>query len=606
MLRALTHPNAILRVSILAIFTGLFAGIGAVAFRALIALFHNLMFLGSFSLTYDANVHTAPSPWGIGIIIVPVIGALIVTYLVKHYAPEAKGHGVPEVIDAIYYNSGIIRPSVALIKFIASAISIGSGGAVGREGPIIQIGAAFGSLVGQIIHMPKWQRFTLIACGASGGIAATFNTPIGGLMFAIELILPEISSRTIIPVALATGAATYVGRFFFGDFPAFTIPDFAMQSSSTLFAPGILAWLGFGVLLGVVSMIYIRALYGFENMFERIPGNDYTRHVLGMFLVGVTMYLLLRFTGHYYIQGVGYATVQDILRQMAFHPGFLLMLFVMKLLVTSLTLGSGASGGIFSPSLFMGASLGSAYAMVLGPLMPDAGLGVVGTAIIGMAGMVAGATGAVVTAIVMIFEMTRDYNVIIPLMITASVAYGIRRALLRDSIYTMKLSRRKHAVPEALQTNLHLMHTVRELLYIPVLRRPVDDPTPVQRLVRTFRQTPNILLLDGDRVAGLISASKLQHTAPGTHVADIATNGTADFITVRADDSLFDVFIRLRNARADMVLVTDREDEQTDPDEEVKADDVIGAMSWEQVANASGLPSSLRLRKGDTLPESTP
>jgi CIC family chloride channel protein len=590
MLRSLADSDALLRFSLLAILTGLVAGLSAAVFRALIALFHNLLFLGVFSLSYDANTHTPASPWGIAVILVPVLGALAVTYLVKHYAPEAKGHGVPEVIDAIYYHGGVIRPTVAVIKSLASAISIGSGGAIGREGPIIQIGAAFGSTVGQLIPLPRWQRLTLIACGAGGGIAATFNTPIGGLLFAIELILPEISSRTLIPVALATGAATYVGRLFFGDFPAFTIPALALHVPGVLSAAGMLAWIGFGVLL-VVSMIFIRALYGFEDMFERMPGNDYTRHALGMLLVGIMMYLLLRYTGHYAIQGVGYATIQDILQQLLLHPGFLLLLFALKLLATSLTLGSGASGGIFSPSLFVGATLGGAYALLLAPLIPGAHLDIAGTAVIGMAGMVAGATGAVVTAIVMIFEMTRDYNVIIPLMITASLAYGIRRALLRDSIYTMKLSRRGHNIPEALQTNLYLMHSARELLDVPMLRRAAADRTPLRKVLHARRRTPHILLVGDGRIAGLISADKVRRLDPDTGLSQLfATHGSSDFITVSADDSLFDVFIRLRDSRADIALVTVPGDADS---EKI----VIGALTWKQIAHASNLPDALRRRR---------
>lgn len=608
MLRPLTAPNAPLRFALLALLTGLVAGLGAVVFRALIALFHNALFLGTLSTSYDANVHTPPGPWGAGIILVPVVGALAVTYLVKHFAPEAKGHGVPEVIDAIYYHGGVIRPSVALIKSLASAISIGSGAAIGREGPIIQIGAAFGSTVGQYVRMPQWQRLTLIACGAGAGIAATFNTPIGGLLFAIELILPEISSRTLIPVALATGAATYVGRGFFGDFPAFTIPSLALHTTAGLPVTAAGIWLGFGVLLGVVSMIYIRALYAFEDMFERMPGNDYTRHMLGMLLVGIMIYLMLRFTGHYYLQGVGYATIQDILRQLLLHPGFLLLLFALKLLATSLTLGSGASGGIFSPSLFMGACLGGAYALLIAALFPHSDTTVVGTAVIGMAGMVAGTTGAVVTAIVMIFEMTRDYNVIIPLMITAAVAYGIRRALLRDSIYTMKLSRRGHSIPEALQTNLYLMHTARELLDVPLLRRPLDDPTPLRQLLRQRHQAPHILLQRDGGIAGLLSAAKLRRLDPNVSLAEtFSKHGTQDFIMVRANDSLFDVFIRLRDHHADIALVSadgksegegaeanaETNEAQTPP----RADEVLGALTWEQVAHASNLPGNLRQRK---------
>ena len=195
-------PLSPLRFWLLAIVIGLVGGCGAVVFRGMIAFFHNLFFLGKISCFYDANVHTPPSPWGPLIIFVPVIGAIGVTWLVQTFAPEARGHGVPEVMDAIYYNKSIIRPIVAVIKSLASALSIGSGGSVGREGPIIQIGSAFGSTVGQWLRIPAWQRTTLIAAGAGAGIAATFNTPIGGVLFAAELLLHEISVWTLVPVVI--------------------------------------------------------------------------------------------------------------------------------------------------------------------------------------------------------------------------------------------------------------------------------------------------------------------------------------------------------------------------------------------------------------------
>ena len=212
------------RLSLIAVVVGLITGFGAVLFRALIGFIHNVAFLGKFAVAYDASVFTPPSPWGALVILVPVMGGILVTFLITNFAPEARGHGVPEVMDAIYYKDGIIRPIVAVIKSLASALSIGTGGAVGREGPIIQIGAALGSTLGQIIRMAPWQRITLVAAGAGAGIAATFNTPIGGVMFAIELMMPELSARTFLPVALATGAATFVGRIFFGIHPAFNIP----------------------------------------------------------------------------------------------------------------------------------------------------------------------------------------------------------------------------------------------------------------------------------------------------------------------------------------------------------------------------------------------
>jgi chloride channel protein, CIC family len=167
------------RLSLIAIFVGIVTGIGAIAFRGLIGFIHNLFFLGRLSFFYDANSFTPPSPWGVFVILVPVLGALIVTLLVTKFAPEARGQGVPEVMDAIYYAEGRIRPVVAAVKSLASAVAIGTGSAVGREGPIIQIGASLGSTIGQIIPLAAWQRITLVAAGAGAGIAATFNTPIG-------------------------------------------------------------------------------------------------------------------------------------------------------------------------------------------------------------------------------------------------------------------------------------------------------------------------------------------------------------------------------------------------------------------------------------------
>lgn len=211
--------------SLLALIVGIVAGLGAVIFRGLIAGVHNALFLGRFALEYDANVHTPLSPWGPLVVLVPVLGAVGVAFLVKNFAPEAKGHGVPEVMDAIYYGGCNIRPVVALVKTLASAVSIGSGGSVGREGPIIQIGSSFGSTVGQLLRLPPWQRITLIASGAGAGIAATFNTPVGGVLFALEIMMHEVSARTLVPVVISTATATYIGQLFFGPHPSFVIPE---------------------------------------------------------------------------------------------------------------------------------------------------------------------------------------------------------------------------------------------------------------------------------------------------------------------------------------------------------------------------------------------
>ena len=257
------RAGGLLRLALLALLTGTITGFGAVAFRALIGFIHNALFLGQFSFRYDANLFTPVSPWGAGVILVPVLGSVVVTFLVTQFAPEARGHGVPEVMDAIYYKSGIIRPVVALVKsLLPRSLSEKAARPWGAQGPIIQIGAALGSTLGQTVRMAAGERIVLVAAGAGAGIAATFNTPIGGVMFAIELMMPEVSVRTFLPVALATGTATFIGRFFFGPEPAFQVPHLtpiAVDASSGL---SLCLYASMGAICGIArSRLHPRATF---------------------------------------------------------------------------------------------------------------------------------------------------------------------------------------------------------------------------------------------------------------------------------------------------------------------------------------------------------
>ena len=222
----------LLVLCLLALFVGVMTGIGAAALRALIGLIHNGFYNGVLSFRYNANILEGPSRFGDLLFFSPIIGGLIVVFLVQRFAPEAKGHGVPEVMDSIFYGGGNIRWQVAVIKSLASALSIGSGAAVGREGPIIQIGAALGSAFSQAIRLSHWQKVTLLSAGAGAGIAATFNTPLGGVLFALEILLPEVSNRTFLPVVIATGSATLLGRILIGPDPAFAVPRFSFRRPS--------------------------------------------------------------------------------------------------------------------------------------------------------------------------------------------------------------------------------------------------------------------------------------------------------------------------------------------------------------------------------------
>ncbi len=551
-----------LTLSLLAVGVGIVAGFGAVVFRGLIAVFHNVLFLGKLSYAYDANVHTAASPWGGFVILVPVVGALGVVFLVKNFAPEAKGHGVPEVMDAIYYNRGIIRPIVAVIKSLASALCIGSGGSVGREGPIIQIGASFGSTLGQILKTATWQRITMIAAGAGGGIAATFNTPIGGILFAVEIMLHEVSVRTLVPVSIATITATYIGRIFFGVHPSFVVPALETNYFHLTNPLSFIAYIGLGAILGLVSAVFIRSIYAFEDFFEgRVRGGYYVRHLSGMLIVGVIMYLMFRFFGHYYIEGVGYATVQDVLSGRLTPLYLLLLLFALKLFAVSLTLGSGASGGIFSPGLFMGATLGGAYGIGLGMLFPSLDIAPAAFGVAGMAGVIGGSTGAAMAAIIMIFEMTLDHNVIMPMTITVAVSYAVRRALTKETIYTLKLVRRGHYMPEALQANFHHLTPASEILTTSMVTVPVSMTMKdfSQVLFRDPEVAVYLLEEDGEVVSVLSwenALERLQRRSenPPRQLRDLDRQA---FVTIRGETRVIDIMRSLRHNRASFALVTE-------------------------------------------------
>ena len=545
-------------LSLLALVVGVVTGFGAVVFRALIGFIHNVLFLGQFTFHYDANVFTPASPWGPWVILVPVIGAVIVTFLVSKFAPEAKGHGVPEVMDAIYYGNGIIRPVVAVVKSLASAVAIGSGAAVGREGPIIQIGSALGSTFGQIIRMLPGERIILVAAGAGAGIASTFNTPIGGVLFAIELMMPEVSVRTFLPVALSTGTATFIGRMFFGNQPAFLVPPLAPLSVDASSALTLCLYALLGALTGVAAAAFVRGLHLLEDLFDKI-NERYTRHILGMLLVGILIYALQRGLGHYYVEGVGYATIQAILRDQMGVVWLLALLFVCKLLATSVSLGSGSSGGIFSPSLFMGATIGGAFAAGLLALHLPVPINVPSFAMVGMGAMVGGGTGAAMTAIAMIFEMTRDYDIVLPMILAVAMSLGVRRLLSRENMYTMKLFRRGHFIPKALHANMFLVRPAKEVMDTDVVQLPAEASFDAFLAAPENRgRMRHIAVTAGNRIVGVLRVNTAlrqvtSETPAGAKLGELASGA---YTIAHEDDIMAEVIQQIWRHNAVMALVT--------------------------------------------------
>ena len=568
-------------LSLLALGLGIVTGLGAVLFRDLIGLIHNLLFLGSLTVRYDANLFTPPSPWGAGVILVPVIGAVAVTFLVSNFAPEARGHGVPEVMDAIYYKGGRIRPIVAVVKSLASAIAIGSGAAVGREGPIIQIGSALGSTVGQIVAMTPGQRITLVAAGAGAGIAATFNTPIGGVLFAIELMMPEVSVATFLPTAIATGTATFIGRLFFGAQPAFAVPPLPPLSVDANAALTLALYALLGVVAGVAATVFIRALVFAEDQFERIE-NRHVRHIIGMLAVGLLIYGFFRGFGHYYVEGVGYSTVQSILTGQMTAGWLLLLLFAGKVFATSVSLGSGSSGGIFSPSLFMGATIGGGFAALLSMLPLPMPINIPSFALVGMGAMVGGGTGAVMTAVAMIFEMTRDYDIVMPMIIAVAFAVGVRRVLSRENIYTLKLYRRGQVLPKALHANMFLVRRARDVMDTDFVLVPAGTGFDAfLRAPENQGRMRYLLVTSGDRIIGVQRVNTALHhgleaAKTGLTLGDVANR---NFVIAREDDIVFDTIRRMWRRGAFMAVVVGKGGVP-------RARDVKGVISKEHVADS--------------------
>jgi len=406
---------------ILSVIVGVCAGLGAVGVRQLIRWITELSFGG-----YERFLEVLKTLPASRKILAPAIGGLIVGPIIYFFAKEAKGHGVPEVMLAVLMKDGKIRPRVAFVKAIASAISIGSGGSVGREGPIVQIGASLGSTVGQYFNLERRDIQTLVACGAAGGIAAAFNAPIAGALFSVEIILGDFGVAALSPIIISSVISTIVARHFEGNLVAFVVPPYTLNSPFEL-----LPYTFLGLVAGLVAILFIITLYYFEDWFENAPIPEYIQPMIGGFIVGIM--------GIYfpYVYGVGYESINGALHNQ--WPLYILILMIpMKILATSITLGSGGSGGIFAPSLFLGAATGGAVGVITHALFPQAA-SAGAYALVGMGAVVAATTQAPITAIIIIFELTQNYRVIAPLMFTCIISTLIATAIKRESIYTLKL-----------------------------------------------------------------------------------------------------------------------------------------------------------------------
>jgi len=463
---------------VLALVVGTGAGVGAVAFRYLI-----LVFTHAFSgyADYSAHGHAAYGYFHhLGfwfVVLAPVAGGLLYGPLIQLGAREARGHGVPEVMLAVAERGGRIRPQVAFVKAVASALCIGSGGSVGREGPIVQIGSALGSTLGQLTRVPESRLRILVACGAAGGISATFNAPIAGVFFALELILRDFEAESFGVVVLASFAADIIGRAAFGDHPFLHLPSFQLSSPVEY-----LLYAGLGVAAAFVGVAFIRILYGSEDLADRLwRGPEWLRPVAGGVLLGLLLLALPE------LYGVGYPPLEKAIRG-GWAVWFLFALLAGKILATSLTISIGGSGGVFAPSLFMGAMLGSAYGAGVHHFLPGMTAPAGAYGLVGMGAVFAAAARAPITAVIIVFELTGEYRIILPLMFAIVLAVGVAHQISRDSIYTLKLRRRGIDVMRGRGANLMGLLTVRDAMQpVPL---SVRQETPLNEVIERLMQGP--------------------------------------------------------------------------------------------------------------------
>ncbi|MCF2129196.1 chloride channel protein [Strepomyces sp. STD 3.1] len=416
----------------LAVLVGAGAGLGSIVFRWCIQTFTRL-FSGHADYAAAPGSGHPHLPWlgAFFVLAAPVVGGLLYGPLVNRFAKEARGHGVPEVMLAVAQRGGRISPKVAVVKTLASALTIGSGGSVGREGPIVQVGAALGSTLGRLTRLTEDRMKLLVACGAAGGIAATFNAPLAGVIFAMELILAAFSIEAFGATVLASVTAGIIGRAAFGDVAFLHLPAFHVQHLAQY---GLFAALG--VLAGAVGVAFSRVLYAIEDACDWAwRGPEWLRPAAGGLALGLVLLALPE------MYGVGYPVLEGA-TEGKYAIGFLLVLLVGKMIATSLTIGIGGSGGVFAPSLFIGAMLGAAFGAGAHHVLPLTAGAVGAYALVGMGAVFAGASRAPITAVVILFELTGEYSIILPLMLAIVLSTATSRALTRDTIYTLKLRRR--------------------------------------------------------------------------------------------------------------------------------------------------------------------
>jgi H+/Cl- antiporter ClcA len=417
-----TTTPRVIPISALAMVIGLLCAFVALALLRLIGLFTNLFYFGRWN---TALVSPAGNHLGIFSVLVPIAGALIIGVMARYGSERIRGHGIPEAIESILLNGSRIEPKIALLKPISSAISIGSGGPFGAEGPIIMTGGAVGSMVAQLFHLTSAERKTLLVAGAAGGMSATFAAPVAAVLLAVELLLFEWKPRSLIPVALASAVAAVARRYLLGFGPLFPVPAHPLFIGPM----GLLGCALVGILAGGLSALLTVSVYAAEDAFQRLPIHWMWWPALGGLAIGLGGLIFPQ------ALGVGYDTIGELL-QGSVTTHVILGVLLVKWFIWAVSLGSGTSGGVLAPLLMMGGALGGLEAMFL----PNEGAGF--WPLISMGAILGGTMRSPFTSIVFAFELTHDANVFLPLLVGSVIAHAFTVLTLKRSILTEKVARR--------------------------------------------------------------------------------------------------------------------------------------------------------------------
>jgi H+/Cl- antiporter ClcA len=543
-------------VSFLAAGIGLVAGGIAFLLYRLIGLLTNISFYGRFVADFTSARHNHLGLW---VIPIPVIGGLIVGVMAKYGSSKIRGHGIPEAMEAVLFNRSRIQPRVAILKPISAAIAIGTGGPFGAEGPIIQTGGAVGSLVGQIFHTTASERKVLLACGAAAGMSATFNTPIAGVILAIELLLFEFKARSFIPLVVASTLATAVHMQVLGAGPMFSVTamDFGVLSALPFY-------LLLGVICGLAAVGFSKLLYWTEDLFEKLPIDQLWWPAIGALGLGIIGYFVPR------VLGVGYDTISDILNaNLALQV--LIVVMLAKAVALVISLGSGTSGGLLAPMFMSSAALGGVFAMGMNEVFPAAHLSAGAFALVAMGAVFGAASRAAFSFIVFAFEITRDYNSVLPLMLVTVIADGVAILLMpKVSIMTEKLVRRGLRIHQDYEADVLQQMVVSETMdrEAPVLPAGI----PVRELAeRIARHEPEVsrhqgmLLMDADsRLVGIITRGDILRSLDEdpSGAVSLLEAGSRKVIVTYPDETLHEAAAKMLRNNIGRLPVVDRKDPQ--------------------------------------------